>query len=700
MGAEGGAKLPLPHAFELALEHHRHGRLRDAEIIYRRILQAVPDHADALNLLGVLACQASRQSQALPLFQRAIEIAPQTAMFHAHLGLALRALGRAEEAEAALRRALSLDPALAQTHHDLGKLLLTQARTEEAVASFRRALALDGGHADALDGLGNALRLLGQAGAAESAHRAAIERSPNAASAHNNLGNALLSQARAAEAEACYRRAVVLDPNYASAHNNLGVALRERGRIAQSGQAYRRALELDPGFAEAHNNLGNLLKDQGDLIGAIACFRRAAELRPDYAVAADNLLVSLQYDPGVTADALLEAHRDYARRFAPPARRGEHVNERDPERRLRVGYVSADFLQHPVGIFLVPVLQAHARERFQIFCYANQSVEDSFTAELRATAAAWRQVHGLNDAALADRIQADGIDILVDLSGHTAGNRLRSFMLKPAPVQVSWLGYFHTTGVEAIDAVIMDPITVPAGAERWFVEELIRLPEGRFCYGPPAHAPAIAPAPAAERGFVTFGSFNNLSKLTPTVASLWSRVLNAVPRARLLLKWKSLGDEDECRRVRELFAWAGLDPRRLDLRGSSSHRAMLAEYADMDIALDPFPFCGGVTSCEALWMGVPVVTLPGERPVSRQTLGFLMALGLTELVAADADDYVDIATRLGSDAQRLATLRAGLRERMVASTLCDAMRFTRNLESAYRTLWRRWCAAGQSGRAP
>lgn len=299
----------------------------------------------------------------------------------------------------------------------------------------------------------------------------------------------------------------------------------------------------------------------------------------------------------------------------------------------------------------------------------------------------------MSDADLAAQIRADGIDILVDLSGHTAGNRLTVFGRKPAPVQAAWLGYFNTTGVGAIDYVLMDAATVPEGGERWFTEEVVRLPEGRFCYAPPDYAPPVAPLPARARGHVTFGSFNNMAKVTPAVIELWAAVLQAVPGARLILKWKSLADAAECDRLRQAFAAHAIAPERLELRGPTPHREMLTEYGDVDIALDPFPFCGGLTSCEALWMGVPIVTLPGSRPVSRQTLGFLNQLDASELAAPSAARYVAIAAELAGDLDRLATLRADLRARMAGSSLCDGARFTRGLEAAYRTMWRRWCGA-------
>jgi len=367
-----------------------------------------------------------------------------------------------------------------------------------------------------------------------------------------------------------------------------------------------------------------------------------------------------------------------------------------PDRRLRIGYVSGDLRFHPVGYFLDKVFAAHDASAVEIYCYANTVTSDAITDRLRAASHQWRVIAGLPDEAVVAQIRDDGIDILIDLAGHTDMNRLLMFALRPAPVQVSWLGYFGTAGLGAIDYTLMDKASVPPGDERWFREAIARLPYGRFCYQPHAEAPEPAAPPVCRRGYVMFGSFNNIAKIGPDVVQLWARVLDAVPRSRLLLKWTSLGEARARHRLVEAFAAAGIAEDRLELRGKSPHREMLGEYGDMDLALDPFPFGGGITSCDALWMGVPVLTLPGDRPASRQTLGFLQSLGLDDLVAASPDDYVAKAAQWAGDADRLAELRRTLRPRMAAAPLCDGPLFTRALEAALREMWRRCCG----GEAP
>lgn len=364
-------------------------------------------------------------------------------------------------------------------------------------------------------------------------------------------------------------------------------------------------------------------------------------------------------------------------------------------RSLRLGYVSADLCQHTVGLFIKDVLKAHDPSRVEVFAYSAGQVNDWVTDQIR-TDCTLRDISTLDDSALAALIRADAIDVLIDLSGHTAGSRLTAFAYRPAPVMVSWLGYFATTGLDCIDAVILDEWHAPPGTEAQFVEPIIRLPGGRFCYQPVPFAPEVAPLPAPQRGFVTFGCFNNTAKLNDGVFDLWARVLLAVPDSRLVLKWRTFNDEALRQKVTQAFVDRGIAAERLELRGPSFHAEMLKEYGDIDIALDPFPFTGGLTSCEALWMGVPVVTWPQSRVVSRQTFAFLSAIGLPQLAAQSADDYVAIARDLAADLPALQTLRAGLRERMLASPLMDVQGFARRFEDALIGLYQKIAAEEES----
>jgi len=665
---QGGAATPsgpsgptIDHRLGAVLQSLRAGRADLAEAPLREILQAAPNHPDAHMLMGSVHQAAGRSDAAIASYRRAIALHPRFGAALCNLGNVLQSTGKTDEAVDCYRRALAITPDDAHVHSNLGIALKELGRLDEAVASFERALALH----------------------------------PNQPEARLNLANLWLLRGEFDRAEPVYRELAKQRPDLPGVLSNLGMILRTQGHMADALEVYRRSLVINPADPAAHANLGNVLLDLGRFQEARASYEKAVALRPDYAEVRSNILMLLNYDPSLDEAALLEAHRAYDRQIAPPSDRivRRHANRRDPERRLRVGYVSSDFYVHPVGFFLLPVLAAHDPARIETHCYSGRRTEDAMTEKLRARAMHWHSVVGIDDDTLAARIVDDGIDILIDLAGHTAGGRLPMFARKPAPVQASWIGYFNTTGVSAIDYVLTDAATVPEGAERWFSETVVRLPEGRFCYAPPDYAPGVAPLPARATGRVTFGSFNNMSKVTPAVVELWAAVLRAVPDARLMLKWQSLADEAERARLRQAFGAHGVAPERLELRGRTPHAEMLAEYAEVDIGLDPFPFCGGLTSCEALWMGVPIVTLPGRRAVSRQTLAFLSQLDLTELAAPNAERYVALAAELAGDLDRLAGLRASLRARMTASPLCDGVRFTHGLEAAYRTMWRTWCTS-------
>ncbi|HTI66053.1 MAG TPA: tetratricopeptide repeat protein [Caulobacteraceae bacterium] len=579
----------------------------------------------------------------------------------------------------------------AEAHQNLGAAALASGRPEEAAEAFRRVIALLPGYAGGRYNLGHVLQALGRPGEAAEAYRQAIALQPDHLAAHNSLGAVLKAMGRPDEAAACYRRALELKPDFAEGWYNLGAVFLAAGRLDEAADAYRRALDLKPDYAEAHANLGNAFQAMGRFADAAAAYQRAIDLKPDFATADSNRLLCLLYSPDITPGSLLAEHRRWDERHGrrPGPSPAAHANPREPGRRLRIGYVSADFGAHPVGWFLTRVLAAHDRAAFEVSCYDNGGLDDEVTARLRASAHHWRNLVGVGDDDAAAMVRGDGIDILVDLSGHTAKNRLPLFTRRPAPVQASWLGYPGTTGLSSIDYLVMDTAVMPPGAERRCSEAVVRLLHSRFCYDPPAYAPAVAD-PGGQP--VTFGSFNNLTKVGPEVVRLWTAVLEAAPGSRLVLKSKSLADPAARRRLEDAFAACGLAPDRLELRGASPHAQMLAEYGGVDIALDPFPFCGGLTSCEALWMGVPVVTLPGDRPASRQTLGFLDALGLGEFAAGSPADYVRVAAALAADPERRAQLRRSLRPRMAASSLCDGPLFASALESALRAMWRRWCA--------
>jgi predicted O-linked N-acetylglucosamine transferase (SPINDLY family) len=615
-----------------ARRRHQAGALAEAEALYRRLLDG-PLAAPAATGLGLI-----------------VEVGDPAA------GLALH------------DRAIALDPDLAEAWCNRGDLHYQADRLEAALADFRRAAELDPGLAPAWFNLGNTLTRLGRPGEAAEAHRQAHALLPAHPGVALQLARTLATAERWDEAAEAYAAVITLTRGAAEGWRGQAVALQALGRMAEADDCATRAIALEPGNPLAAYTRGNGLYAQGRAAEAGDCFRRAVELAPRFAEAAANHLNCLHYRPGLDGAEVAAAHRAVAAAFARPPLPGACAPRGG---RIRIGYVSAGFRRHPIGLLAGPVILAHDRARFHVTCYANGGAADAVTAGLRDSVDAWREVGGLADEDLATRVRADAIDLLVDLDGWTAGSRLPAFALKPAPVQASWLGYPFTTGMDAIDLVVMDRATVPEAAEAWFTERVAVLPV-RFPYA----GAREAPEPALPSGPVTFGSFNNLAKLTPEVAALWRRILDAVPGSRLLLKWPQLACPEIAARVRGLFPDLG---ERLDLRGDSPPAQLLAEYGDVDVALDPFPYSGSVTSCEALWMGVPVVTLPGARPFSRQTLALLSAIGHPELAAADPGAYVALALALAADRDRRAAYRQSLRAAMQAG-LSDVAGFTRELE--------------------
>ena len=505
----------------------------------------------------------------------------------------------------------------------------------------------------------------------------------------NNLGNALDAAGRVQDACVAFERAIQQAPDFSMAHNNLGATLAGQGHFAAAASAYRKALQTDPQNGAAMNNLGVALLEQGMAAKARTMFERVLAADPGDRDAADNRLYSAIYtedDPR----AIHAAHAAWGKsQPVPPPLRPADAN---PIRRLRIGYVSPDFRQHSVSYFIAPLLAAHDPAAVEVFCYADVAQPDAVTARLRPMAQHWRDICGLDDDAVYKLIRTDQIDILIDLAGHTKGNRLAVFARRAAPVQVTAIGYPSATGLAAMDYRLCDDVTDPAPeADAWSVEALVRL-SAMHCYAPPQDAPPLGPLPALANGFVTFGSFNKLAKVSPETVDLWSAVLKAVPGSRLVIKTKPLVEADTRARFEKAFAAHGITPERLHLRGwLPGDRAHLKLYKTIDVALDTFPYNGTTTTCEALWMGVPVVTLAGQGHAARVGASLLTQVGLGECIAASSDEFAAGAGRLAGDLSALALLRDGLRARMTSSRLCDGPAHARDVERAYRAMWQKAC---------
>ncbi len=708
----------------LGVAESQAGRHEHAAQSITRALKVSPGSALAHSNLGNALLALARPGDALASYDRALAIEPRNADAWNNRGSALLGLGRMEDALASFDQAFAVRPDYAEALYNRGNALLGLKRTEEALESYDRSLAIRPDFAEALMNRGGVLQALSRPMDALASFDRALAIHPGYAEAHYNRGNALMYLYRYEEAFASYDRAVTINPAHADAQCGRGLALMNLMRQEEALASLNRALALKPAFPEALLNRGNALQALQRHEEALESFDKALEIKPDFADALANratLLLNMQrYDEAVAsceralaidpAHAIAQSNRIYFLDFVPGLGVAEHqaarqswyraraqdlwtgvppqVEDPDPRRRLVVGYVSADFGQHSAAACFGPVLKHHDRSNFEIVCYSGVLREDERTGEFRQLAGKWRTIFGLSDEALADQVRADGIDILVDLSGHTAGNRLLAFARKPAPIQVTAWGSGTGTGLPAIDYLFSDPVAIPAAVRPLFAETVYDLP-CLITFDAPAYAPPVAQLPARSRGCVTFGCLNRFGKVSPAVLALWARIVQAVPGSRLLLKDRALNDVAVQARVGQALARHGVDAGRIELRGGSSHREHLATYGEVDIALDPFPLNGGISTWESLWMGVPVVAKLGDSVPSRISGAILHGVGLSEWVARDDEHYVALATGHAGDLEALAQLRSESRARIIASGAGNPERYTRAVEQAYRTMWQR-----------
>ena len=613
--------------------------------------------------------------------------------------LALQRTGRLPQAELMYRQILARRPNDAPAQHLLGLLCHQSGRTQEALQLIRASIRSDPGQADFYSNLAAILGSAGDLDRAVEALRRAIVLRPNHGPSHHNLGVTLEKLGRSDEAEQAYRRAVELQPREARFHHHLGNALRKQQRLEEAALAYRQALSHDPKLADAYTCLAAVVGQRGLAAEAIAYSRKAVELNPDDASAHSNLLFVLQYDETLPPERLFDEHLAWASRHEMPVlnRHRTHANDPSPERRLRLGYVSADFREHTRMRFMEPVLAKHDHESFEVFCYSDVTHADATTERIRRHATVWRETAHLAHEQLAQLIEQDGIDIMIELTGHMGANRLPMFARKPAPLQIAYPGYPATTALSSIDFLITDALRDPPGSERFYTEKLLRLEPTSQCYWPGEGGqggPSVGPVPSLSAGHVTFGSLNKPIKANAGVMAVWAKILSAVPGSRLALLASELDrDGHPQSMLTGQFAELGIDPARVLLIPSSSRARYLEAYGQIDIALDPWPYNGHTTTLDALWMGVPVVALDWPTHVGRESSCALKLLGLTDCVAHNADHYASIAAAKAADLQALTELRLTLRERMQRSCLCDGAALTRRVEENYRNVWRNWCVA-------
>jgi predicted O-linked N-acetylglucosamine transferase (SPINDLY family) len=652
----------IDESLQQADEALARGALGEAEARCRALLAEFPLEAPAIHLLGVVAYRAGKPDVALELF----------------------------------RRAIAIDPGIAYFHSDIGEIHMEQGRLDQAIGCFRRAVELDPGFAEAHCNLGTALSRTGSAHDQAIAHlQTAIQLKPALPALHDRLCNALLAAGAFQKAVDAGRVAVKYAPDAAQYHNTLGNALSDACELDEAIAEYSRAIELGPNQAAPYTNLGNALNQTARHAESLSAYRRAVALAPDDPVVGSALLYMLHFYPDSTQQMLRDEHVRWRQRHADPLKcsLGLHANDPDPDRTLRVGYVSPDFYAQAESFFVLPFLQAHDHDNFEVHCYSSVRLPDVVTRMYRGLADVWHDVLPLSDKALAQQIIDDRIDILVDLTMHMRNNRMLLYARKPAPVQVTWLAYPGSTGLDAIDYRLTDAHMEPIGAdESWSAEKPIRLPDSWCVYRPITDAPLASDPPMIRNGFLTFGSLNNFMKINESVLTRWARLLQAVDRSRLLLLCPA-GESQ--RRIIDSFAARGISEDRLRLVAPQPRHVYMRLYSEMDLALDPFPYNGITTTCDALWMGVPVLTLPGSLPASRAGLSLLTTAGFDELIAESEEQFIETARAV---ARELPTRypREHVRQKMSSSPLMDAPRFARNVEGAFRQMWQSWCRGRRS----
>ncbi|MFZ6746228.1 tetratricopeptide repeat protein [Undibacterium sp. JH2W] len=671
--------------------YQQQGKQQEAENILKNLLMRQPANAAARDALLKMYLQSSRFAEAENIYRQMLVFNPQEASIHYNLGVVLKEQGQSEAAKNCYQQALQLKPDFPIAHVNLGVIFQEQGDLAQAESCYQQALKHDAQFTLAYANLAQIYKVSGQFVKAEENYRKALEFDSSNASYHSYLGKLFYEQRRYDDAQASYQKALLLDPNSVIALLELGQLHMAFSRSSEARSCFERAIKIKPDLAQAHNSLGALFDDQGLIPEAVAAYRRALEYKPDLSEAYGNLLFSLNYHPDLSAEEIFAAYQKYERRFAAAYYQQwqPHTNSRQTGRRLKIGYVSPDMRRHPVQHFLEPLLAQHDKSQFEIYAYAELSADDAVSARYRSHVDHWVPTRHLSDEAMAEKIRADGIDILVDVAGHTGDNRLRVMARKPAPVSISWLGYAYTTGLTAIDYFLADPVFAPPGFEHLFAEQVWRVATPALVYRPAADMGNSSPLPAKNNGYITLGTLSRAVRINQRVIQVWASIMKKLDNSRLIIDSGNFKDQAMRQAMEDKFVALGIERSRLQI---GLHSPPWDVIRRIDIGLDCFPHNSGTTLFESLYLGVPFVTLAARPSVGRLGSSILSGLGHPEWIAATEEEYVSKVVKLASNLDELSAIRTGLRLQMQNSPLMDEAGFCRKIEAAYHSMWQAWCA--------
>jgi len=654
-----------------------------------KMIKSFPRYSLGWKVMGAALERKGKLNEAAIYMQKSIELAPLDSEAHRNLGLTYKKMGRNSDAINYLLKAIEINPRYETAYRNLGNIYKEIGKTKEALKKYQKALEINSDNIELLNDLGVLKIEMGNYEEAKIYLIRAIEIKPEISELHNNLGSVYRFQKKLNEAEHCYRKSIKINSNFAEAYNNLGVVLVDLRRLSEAKISFEQAIKIKNNYPEAYTNLGSLLKDLGCFEEAIKNYRIAINQNPDYLLAYSNLLFSMNYIENISKAERLKEALIFGERASYKISGKFHNWEGVKNNIIRIGFVSADLMSHPVGYFIEGLIKNIDRNRYDLYAYFNSPIEDEMTIKLKKNFKEWKIIYGRDDCSTARKIHKDNINVLIDLSGHTANNRLSVFCYKPSPIQISWLGYFATTGLKEIDYIIGDPYVTPEHESKQFVEQIWRLPETYLCFTPPEIELKIEELPALKNGYITFGCFNNLSKINEKVIELWSKILLNIENSKILIKAKQLNDKSTVNALLNKFNNYNVASERIIIEGFTNRIEYLNSYNRVDIALDPFPFPGGTTSVEGLWMGVPVITKKGTRFISHNGETIAINSGQSMWLAKDDQEYLDKAIYFSSDLNILSQIRNNLRRKVLSSPLMDAKRFTLNFENAIEKMWKK-----------